>query len=80
MLLLPVGWWLGEGAVERALLLGSLFPVLIAELLNSALEAAVDRQGLERDALAGSAKDMGSAAVLLALVLAALVWGILLLS
>jgi diacylglycerol kinase (ATP) len=77
--LVPLGLWLGASGVERALLLGSLGLVLAAELVNSAIEAAVDRHGPERHPLAGRAKDAGSAAVLVALVVAALTWLLLLL-
>lgn len=77
--LVPLGLWLGSSGVERALLLGSLGLVLAAELVNSAIEAAVDRHGPERHPLAGRAKDAGSAAVLVALVVAALTWLLLLL-
>ena len=72
--LAPLGLWLGETGAERALLLGSLLLILIVDLLNSALEAAVDRISLERHLLAGRAKDMGSAAVMLSLVNAGVVW------
>ena len=77
--LAPLGLWLGETGAERALLLGSLLLILIVELLNSALEAAVDRISLERHLLAGRAKDMGSAAVMLSLVNAGVVWLLVLL-
>jgi diacylglycerol kinase (ATP) len=77
--LAPAGWWLGAGGVERALLLGSLALVLVVELLNSAVEAAVDRLGDERHELAGRAKDLGSAAVFVALLNVPLVWGLVLL-
>lgn len=75
LVLAPVGVWLSETAIERVLLLGSLLIVLIVELLNSAVEATVDRIGPERHPLAGQAKDLGSAAVLVSLFLALLVWG-----
>ena len=75
--LLPAGVWLGRDPVERALLLGSVLVVLIVELLNSAIEATVDRGGKNWDKLAGRAKDMGSAAVLIALLLVALTWGLI---
>ncbi len=78
LVLTPLALWLGHDAVQRALLLGSLVPILVAELLNSALEAAIDRIGPERHPLAGRAKDMGSAAVLLALLQAAIIWGCIL--
>ena len=70
----PLGLWLGRSGVERALLVGTVVVVLIVELLNSAIEAVVDRVSPERHELAGLAKDIGSAAVLLSLLLCALVW------
>jgi diacylglycerol kinase (ATP) len=73
-ILTPVALWLGQTAVERALLIASLLLLLIVELLNSAVEAAVDRIGPERHELSGRAKDMGSAAVFVALVLTGVVW------
>lgn len=73
-LLTPVGYWLGQTAVERALLIGSCLAVLVVELLNSALEAAIDRIGPEQHELAGRAKDLGSAAVLVSLLLTLVVW------
>jgi diacylglycerol kinase (ATP) len=79
LVMVPLGLWLGETAVERVLLAGSLFLVLIVELLNSAIEANVDRVGLERHELSGRAKDIASAAVFMSLSLAALTWGLLLL-
>ncbi len=74
----PLGAWLGRGGVERALLVGSLVIVLIVELLNSAIEAAIDRISKKEHKLSGRAKDMGSAAVYLSLALAILVWGLVL--
>jgi diacylglycerol kinase (ATP) len=76
----PIGLWLGRTGLERALLVGCLFLVLIAELLNSAVEAAVDRVSFENHRLAKRAKDIGSAAVMLSLVNAAVVWLLILLS
>jgi diacylglycerol kinase (ATP) len=76
----PIGLWLGRSGLERALLVGCLFLVLIAELLNSAVEAAVDRVSFENHRLAKRAKDIGSAAVMLSLVNAAVVWLLILLS
>lgn len=70
----PLGWWLGGNGVERALLIGSVLLVLVVELVNSAIEATVDRISLERHDLAKRAKDLGSAAVMLSIVNAALVW------
>lgn len=77
-LLLPVAIGVPLTAIERVLLIGSLLLVLIVELLNSAIEAVVDRVSLDYHELSGRAKDIGSAAVLLALLLALLTWGILL--
>ena len=73
--LTPMAFWLGQNAMQRSLLMASLLLVLIVELLNSALEAVVDRIGHELHELSGQAKDMGSAAVLLSLLLAVAVWG-----
>ena len=70
----PLALWLGENGIERALMIGSVLLVLIVELLNSAVEAVVDRTGLEPHKLSGRAKDMGSAAVSLALLNAVLIW------
>lgn len=75
VVLLPAALWLGRDWVEVALLAGSVVLVLITELLNSAVEAAIDRIGPEWHELSKRAKDMGSAAVLLALLLAAGTWG-----
>ena len=74
----PLGLWLGHGGVEKALLVGSLVLVLSAELLNSAIEAVVDKASPEFHELAGRAKDMGSAAVLLLMINVALCWGLVL--
>jgi diacylglycerol kinase (ATP) len=74
LVLVPLALWLTADGVERALLIGSLFLVLIVELLNSGIEAAIDRFGGETHPLSARAKDMGSAAVLLAIVNAALIW------
>jgi diacylglycerol kinase (ATP) len=78
VVLLPLALWLGQGGVERALLVGSLLLVLLVELINSALEAVVDRVGVEHHELSGRAKDIGSAAVFIALTNVAVVWGLLL--
>ena len=78
--LAPFGWMLGENGTERALLIGSLVLVLIVELINSAIEAIVDRVSLEYHDLSKRAKDLGSAAVMLSLVNAALVWALVLLA
>ncbi len=70
----PLGLWLGQTGIERALLIGVLFNVLIVELLNTAVEVTVDRIGYERHELSGRAKDIGSAAVFLSLAFAGAVW------
>jgi diacylglycerol kinase (ATP) len=74
LVVIPLGLWLGHGASERVLLTAPVVLILIVELLNSAIEATVDRIGFEHHALAGLAKDIGSAAVLLSFVLLAVVW------
>ena len=75
LLLIPAGMLLAETAVELAVLLAVCILVLITELLNSAIEAVVDRIGEEHHDLAGRAKDMGSAAVMLSLILLLTTWG-----
>lgn len=72
--LTPLGLWLGRTPIERTMLIGSCVLVLIVELLNSAVEAAVDRYGDEPHELSGRAKDLGSAAVMLSLILVGAVW------
>ena len=72
-----IAFWLGQTSVERILLIGVCLVVLIVELLNTAVEAAVDRIGAERHALSGRAKDIGSAAVFVSLVLAGIVWALI---
>lgn len=76
--LLPLGLWLGETPAERALLSGSIMVVLIVELLNSAIESAIDRIGTEIAELSGRAKDQGSAAVMLANFTVVAVWSLVL--
>jgi diacylglycerol kinase (ATP) len=78
LLMAPLGLWLGDNGVERALLVGSLLIVLIVELINSAIESVVDRIGTDRHKLSGRAKDQGSAAVCVSLALVALCWGLVL--
>lgn len=73
-ILVPLALWLPFSAVERVLLLGSVLLVLIVELLNSAVEAVVDRISTDLHPLAGRAKDLGSAAVLLTLTLMIVTW------
>ncbi len=75
VVLVPIALWLGQSALERVLLVCTWLLVMIVEILNTAVEATVDHIGDEQHQLSGQAKDLGSAAVLLSLVLAALVWG-----
>ena len=75
---IPLALFLGETGVDRALLIGSILLILIVELLNSAVEAVVDRVSDEHHELSKRAKDIGSAAVLLTLTLAATVWALVL--
>jgi diacylglycerol kinase (ATP) len=79
LLLIPLALYLGETGIERALMIAAVLGVLIVELLNSALEAAVDRISLEHHVLIKRAKDMGSAAVMIALVNVVVVWALVLL-
>jgi len=74
LLIIPAGLYLGHSGVERALLVSPMLLILVVEILNSAVEAVVDRSGTERHPLAGMAKDMGSAAVMLSFVLLGTVW------
>ncbi len=78
LLLIPLGLFLGESGVEKALLTGSVIHVLVVEIGNSAIESVVDRLGSEQHELSGRAKDQGSAAVFLSMLLFLLVWGLLL--
>jgi diacylglycerol kinase (ATP) len=77
-ILFPIGLWWGHGAIEKALLAGSLLPVLAAEMLNSGLEAIVDKLWPGRDPVAGRAKDMGSAAVFLSMLNMLAIWIVIL--
>jgi diacylglycerol kinase (ATP) len=79
LIVIPLGLWLGHSGVERALLVAPTLLVLIVELLNSAIEATVDRISFEHHALAGLAKDIGSAAVFMSFVLLVAVWLLVLL-
>ena len=74
VVVIPLGLWLGRNGIERVLLIAPMFLVLVVELINSAIEATVDRIGLERHTLSGLAKDIGSAAVFMSLLLLAVVW------
>jgi diacylglycerol kinase (ATP) len=79
VVLVPLGLWLGQGALEKLALVSAPMLVLSAELLNSAIEAVVDKVSPEFHELAGRAKDMGSAAVFVLLLLVMLSWGLILL-
>ncbi len=79
IVLLPLGLWVGASGTERALLAGSVLFVLVVELLNSAVEATVDRISLDDHRLAKRAKDMGSAAVMLSILAAVIIWMLVLL-
>lgn len=74
LILVPAGFWWGQNGLEKALLIGVVLLVLLVEILNSSIEAIVDRIGSDHHELAGRAKDMGSAAVAIALILAIVVW------
>jgi diacylglycerol kinase (ATP) len=77
--LIPLALWLPAGGIGKALMIGSVMLVLIVELLNSGVEAVVDRVSLENHVLAKRAKDVGSAAVMLALVNVVMIWALVLL-
>jgi len=79
LLVIPLGLWLGHSGLERATLIAPMLLILVVELINSAIEATVDRIGFERHALAGLAKDIGSAAVLMSFILLGTVWLLVLL-
>ena len=78
LVLIPLAIWLADNGIQLALMLGSVLLVLMVEILNSAVEAVVDRIGMERHKLSGRAKDMGSAAVMLSLINVLVVWGLVL--
>ena len=77
LVLTPTAFWLGQNAVERSLLIGSVWLVLIVELLNTAVESVVDRVSTDHHELSGQAKDQGSAGVFVSLLLALLVWAMI---
>ena len=79
IILTPLALYFGQSPVEKALLIGSVLLLLIIELLNTAVEAVVDRVGSEYHELSRQAKDIGSAAVFLGMVMVAMVWGLILL-
>ena len=75
IIMVPLALWLGRNPFEQLLLIATCFIVIIVELLNSAIEAAVDRVSKEHHELSGRAKDLGSAAVFVSLLLVAATWG-----
>ena len=75
MVMTPVAFWLGRDVIEKAMLIAVLLFVLVVELLNTAVEAAIDRHGDEHHELSGAAKDLGSAAVFTSLAIVVVVWG-----
>ncbi|MEZ0232898.1 MAG: diacylglycerol kinase [Methylophilaceae bacterium] len=80
VILIPLALYIGQGSIAKALMIASVILVIIVELLNSSIEATVDRISLENHMLAKRAKDIGSAAVLLSLLNLAIVWGLLILA
>ena len=78
IVLIPLAFYLGKTSIEKALMIASVLLVMIVELLNSAVEAAVDHTSTEHHALAKRAKDIGSAAVFFALTIVLVVWGLVL--
>lgn len=78
MILIPLAIWLADNGLQMAMMLASVLLVLMVEILNSAIEAVVDRIGPEHHKLSGRAKDMGSAAVMLSLINVVVVWGLVL--
>jgi len=79
IVLIPVACWFDVTKIERLLMICAIFLIMIVELLNTAIEAVVDRVGTEHHALSGLAKDMGSAAVFVSLIMFVLIWGVVLL-
>ncbi|MBD2859372.1 diacylglycerol kinase [Spongiibacter sp. KMU-158] len=77
LILFPSAFWLGQTALERIALIIPVVLVVIVELINSAIEAAIDRIGTEKHPLSGQAKDIGSAAVLMSLLLCLTSWGLI---
>ncbi len=77
-IMIPLALWLGDGAIEKSILIGTVILVLIVEILNTAVERAIDRISFEKHELSKEAKDMGSAAVLLSLILCGVVWALIL--
>ena len=80
IVLIPAAFWVGDSALERIVLIVSVLLLMLTEILNSAIEAVVDRFGGEQHELSGRAKDMGSSAVFIAMVIVAVCWGFILVS
>lgn len=78
IILIPLAIWLGDNNIERALMISACFLVLLVEVINSAIEAAIDRHGDEIHPLSAAAKDMGSTAVMLSELILVIIWGFLL--
>ena len=78
LILVPVALWLGDSGLEKSILISAVFAVLVVEIINSAIEAAIDRVGPELNDLSRRAKDLGSAAVLLTLINVLVVWALVL--
>jgi len=76
-IMIPIAFWVGSNAVERAMLISTCLLVIITELLNSAIEATIDRIGEDRHQLSGRAKDMGSAAVFISLWITGITWALI---
>ena len=78
LILVPVALWLGDSGLEKSILISAVFAVLVVEIINSAIETAIDRIGPELNDLSRRAKDLGSAAVLLTLINVLVVWALVL--
>lgn len=79
VILIPLGFYLGNTPIEKILLVGSILLLMVVEILNTAVERAIDRISFERHTLSKEAKDMGSAAVLLTIFIAVMCWALILL-
>ncbi len=78
LFLIPLGYFLGDNGSERALLIGTVLFVIVVEILNTAIECTIDRISMEQNELSGHAKDLGSLAVLISLVIVVMVWSLIL--
>lgn len=77
LIMIPLGLYLGDSAVEKILLAGSILMLMTVEIINTAIERVVDRISFDRHELSKEAKDMGSAAVMIAIVLVIMTWGLI---